>query len=174
MPKKQIVQALSYPQKVGFVCEYLAAVRESRWSPTAVWHPYGFLVVKLPASDAQVSMRLHIWPTQERITQVPHWPIHSHPWSMVSSILCGELINESFEVSRCGQNAAEHQLYRVRYKEKCSMLEATNISVVYRSTSRLKYCSGDEYELGAGCFHTTEVSQGMFASSIVVTDAHPR
>ncbi len=165
---KPQLESVRPQEKLELVRAFLAATKRTAVLPSAVWHPYGFLLLKVGVLYDSISVRLHIWPSEDRIRQVPDWPIHCHPWLMRSRILSGLLTNEMYQVI-FSESETPHQLYRVNYCGKGSVLEATGTPVELHLISRVDYSLGDEYEVEGGRFHATSVRPGVFTATVVLT-----
>ncbi len=138
--------------------------------PTAALHPYGFFVLRLGSVRTQ-ALRLHLWPTGHRARQKPDWPVHSHPWSLLSRVICGSLTNEIYDVDVVEQGA-RHRLYVVRYEERFSILEKTLQRVTCSRVSSTHYSVGDTYSLNAREYHVTIVPPRILCSTIVLTTSY--
>ncbi len=141
----------------------LAPARLSRYSAT--WHPLGFLVVRLgEVSSGQ--LRLHVWTTQARPTQLPNWPIHTHIFELHSHILVGAVINDWYEVQP--GPSGRSRLYEVAYRGTTSTMKASPTYVDCVRTLRKSFVAGASYVVDRGQYHATEVADGRFAATIVV------
>ena len=82
-------------------------------------HPYGFLVVRLPAKISEADVRFNVWLKENRPGQEPNWPIHSHEVSMSSYVVRGELENLVWPEPRFGFG---EPLYLASYTKSTSVL----------------------------------------------------
>jgi hypothetical protein len=132
-------------------------------------HPYGFLTIRLesrqelPVSD---SLRLHIWPSSPLPTQVPHWPIHSHPWHLKSVIVCGSLTNITCRFVE--QPAADYALYEAGRNGRDSVLSLGRRFGTARVVSHDRYRAGDAYTVPAGAFHASTPVSGRPTATIAL------
>jgi hypothetical protein len=147
-----------------------AALRESRAATdlTAMWHPTGFIVVQFPWEVTERSVRLHIWPTGDRIVEEPCWLIHDHVWSFRSHVLQGELVSREYvAVDACD---SDQSLYEVEYLSgSVSWMTDTRRRVEVESASSATYGSGEFYNLPSRRFHAISVPRNVFSASLVAT-----
>lgn len=132
---------------------------------TAKWHPLGFVHYSLHES-ANIKLRLHIWPQDQRRAQVPFWPIHDHLFTLESRIISGRVTNTTYvaESSLLG----EHKIYEVEYCAASSALVSTNRRVNAVVSEKIEHISGERYTVQKGVFHTSDVEVGSFASTFVI------
>lgn len=110
-------------------------------------HGNGFLKVVLAAHDGW-KLRLHIWfpgaPCEENI--------HDHRWSFASTILCGELLSETFVDDASGPVVGQEYLYHARHGNEDSRKVAAS-QFRLRSQGRLMRRTGDAYFLPESVLH---------------------
>ena len=135
-----------------------------------IWHPLGFLMIKLGSISENEILRLHIWSDEIRSTQKPAWLIHNHIWILKSHILCGRLTNQFYKVTP-NEYVAINKIYKVRYAADKSILIATNNLVTVAPSNRKEFTKGDTYCIEPGEFHSTEVSENQFTSTIVLASS---
>jgi hypothetical protein len=150
------------------ICELLTYLKSHLRIDLSVWHPLGFVLFKLGSVEGIGSLRMHIWPDNQRKPQQPHWAIHNHIWTLKSHIICGTATNEIYSV-KCVEGPALHQFYQVRYEDNRSILESTGrrISCVLASTAN--YTKGEYYEVSGSCYHATRVRPDILTATIVLT-----
>ncbi|MFZ3349536.1 MAG: hypothetical protein WA268_01535 [Xanthobacteraceae bacterium] len=135
------------------------AQRKASWTemvPSAAVsrHPYGFLVVRLPAKVSEADVRFNVWLKENRPGQQPNWPIHSHEVSMSSYVVRGELENLVWPEPRFGFG---EPLYLASYSKSTSVLTKSDL----RISEGRKVCetvrAGTQYEVAKGLFHATNI-----------------
>lgn len=131
------------------------------------WHPYGFAVLRL-GTAASYNVRFHIWPPNNRSRQNPDWPVHNHPWSLESRIICGRVRNESYKVTPIA-GSSDYRLYEVNYHEDISVLKRTNTYVKCEFIEETTYSLGDCYRVPNQAFHASWVDDDIIAATIVRT-----
>ncbi len=134
-------------------------------SYSATWHPLGFLVVRLGLATSG-QLRLHIWISAERPIQLPNWPIHTHMFELHSHILVGTVTNEWYDV-RSGPSGRS-RLYEVGYEGTSSTMKATPAYVDCLQSLRESFVPGNRYVVDRNQYHATNVTDGIFAATIVV------
>ena len=87
-------------------------------------HPYGFLVVRLPAKISDADVRFNVWLRENRPGQEPNWPIHSHEVSMSSLVVRGELENVAWPEPKFGFG---EPLYLASYTKTTSVLTKSDL-----------------------------------------------
>src|SRR5665213_1256633 len=135
------------------------AQRKASWKemvPSAAVsrHPYGFLVVRLPAKISEADVRFNVWLKENRPGQEPNWPIHSHEVSMSSYVVRGELENLVWPEPRFGFG---EPLYLASYTKSTSVLTKSDL----RISEGRKVCetvrAGTQYGVAKGLFHATNI-----------------
>jgi hypothetical protein len=138
-------------------------------SPSVVsfmWHPLGFAHAKI-WSEGQSTLRIHLWPLQNRRPQDPLWPIHTHVFNLESLVLAGTVHNKLYEVQSCDMGGS--QLYRVQYRDAGSVLLATGLFAEAFETQGQKAGPGEIYGVPADMFHSSSVEDHAFAATLVRT-----
>lgn len=135
----------------------------------AVWHPLGFMHIKLNENQRK-ALRLHIWLKDSPKIDLPTSLMHNHNWNLMSYVLCGSIINHTLEVDY-ETSTPTHKIYEVFYIDQVNMLYPTNSIVTYKTVNSSYYESGNKYTIGAGDFHYTELGNSDdLTSTIVVAD----
>jgi hypothetical protein len=135
------------------------------------WHPLGFVHANLGRIDGIGTIRLHIWLQNKRKTQIPSFPIHDHVFTVNSHILSGTVTNRIYHIERDSINPT-HKLYSVKYDNNKSLLESLNQKVNCHFISEENFTIGQYYSVRSSVFHTTEVNENHFASTLVLTNNH--
>ena len=118
-------------------------------------HPYGFLVVRLPAKISDADVRFNVWLKENRPGQEPNWPIHSHEVSMSSLVVRGELENVVWPEPRFGFG---EPLYLASYTKTTSVLTKCDLRISEGRKSSETVRAGTQYEVAKGLFHATNIS----------------
>jgi hypothetical protein len=135
------------------------AQRKGSWkemvpSASVSRHPYGFLVVRLPAKISEADVRFNVWLKENRPGQEPNWPIHSHEVSMSSYVVRGELENLVWPEPRFGFG---EPLYLASYTQNTSVLTKSDLRISEGRKVREKVRAGTQYEVAKGLFHATNI-----------------
>jgi hypothetical protein len=170
---QRTIQNLQHDEIIGILMDVLPHVGQMLIS-NSMWHPYGFLQVKL-WDKKPVTMRLHIWPPGERPRQIPDWPIHSHPYNLYSRILCGSVTNIMYSIEKSSDSS--NLLYRTGSKDNYlnsevsgynySIIEITDVPVDCRILSQTNYEAGQNYCIPRNQYHTTYVEKNLFTATLV-------
>lgn len=133
-----------------------------------LWHPLGFLHIKLWIFPNGDTLRLHFWPTRKRFTQDEDYLIHNHPWELVSHILCGQVINKEYKI-RFEPSSNLKQIHKVSYVNNNSTIEPTGQIVSYEIVSSRNYSKGKYYVVKQGQYHKSIVPISQYAATIALT-----
>jgi len=133
-------------------------------------HPLGYMHIKLGESDRGAAVRLHIWPRDERPYQAPRLPIHDHVWILDSHVLTGVITNRIYNTISSNFDPT-HQLFDVQYEgdKDVSVLRPTENFVRAEVSEETKYYSGDHYSVSLDTYHTSQVPESKFTSTVVAT-----
>jgi hypothetical protein len=135
-------------------------------------HVLGFVHCRLGEFEGR-TVRLHIWPKENRELMDPVWPVHTHHWTISSAVIAGHVLNETFEVQR--DLGGTSQLYRVEYsKGGLSERRKTGDRVSVARQSRERWDAGAVYEIPLKTYHSTTVPDGLFAATVIVTGQQTR
>jgi hypothetical protein len=157
--------------------EIIAELQINCNSYEATWHALGFIHCKL-GSFPKGTLRLHIWPTNERHSQEQVDKVHDHIFSLTSFVICGEITNETFVDKSVLKKAAEKLCYEVKY-----LLSGANLCATgnyYRETVECVQTigKGGNYNVLAGVLHQSSVRNGVLVATLVATfehnDSNPR
>lgn len=138
----------------------------------ARWHPNGFAVFHLGPGPGGGKLRLHIWPTIERVTRPKHPAVHRHEWHLASRVVAGVYTDVLYNVS-LATGSAEGRLqhgFVIRYQPgQPDVIERS--SDVYRVVERERrtVSAGETHCIQAGVFHETTVDSTDFAGTLVLT-----
>jgi hypothetical protein len=155
-----------YKEVVPLVYELTGRMEESMFIPNVVWHATGFLAIELSRSVDPAIIRLHIWPTQERVKDEPDWDIHSHVWHFHSYTLAGEITDRTYEVKNVSNGL--YQLYEAHFNWDNSQLVATGQSVSYCVQDETTYIAGQSHSIPRNLYHTTHVPKDTLTATLVV------
>lgn len=128
---------------------------------TAVWHPLGFMMMRL-AAVPHGSLRLHVWPGYCPSDVRAGGRIHEHRWGLASYVICGALRNLVAEISDAegaiGATSVDvHQLAEIRHLGLEDLVQPTGSYVVPKTVSAKAYAPGDRYYLAPRIFHSTDL-----------------
>ncbi|MCY7860538.1 hypothetical protein [Bacillus haynesii] len=133
------------------------------------WHPLGFVHSKIASIPNLGDLRLHVWPALKRKTQKPEMPIHDHVFKINSFILFGEIKNHIYKVTNTESHGKKYRIYMADYVENKSILSPTNQIVNCELQDSKVYSSGNYYVIEKDTLHQSEVQEGQFAATLVVT-----
>lgn len=88
-----------------------------------VWHPLGFIHVKLAAPSADQTYRLHLWPSEHRHPDEQSDKVHDHLFNVCSKVVCGEVRNVRY--SFLPSASGDWRELRVRYGKTQSEIYET-------------------------------------------------
>jgi hypothetical protein len=138
---------------------------------TSKWHALGFIHCEI-ASFTQGSLRLHIWPSQDRHSQEQIDKIHDHIFSLTSLVLCGTIKNDTYTVDEVSKSEASNQSYKVKYQPNSAELQATGNYFKKTLKHQDEIKKNESYTVLAGDFHQSTVTDGTFVATIVATYDH--
>lgn len=141
------------------------ALRGLPAGPAAVWHPYGFFVLKVALLNDLGTLRLHVWPAGERRAQLPLWPVHCHRWHLASYVLAGEIENVWYQAEPGGA----HPLYACTRVDGASVMTRTDALVSVREVGRQRLRAGSDYVVGIDTYHATSVDPSTFTATLALT-----
>jgi hypothetical protein len=133
----------SFVGREGALDELLERGLEGELRGRAVWHPNGFMKVRLRLPKDRGAVRFHQWKTSERPEDV-----HNHRWNFVSHVLRGELMSQAFEVV----DGREYEKYRCRSSPGGYSLDQIGTCSIRRSGGQV-YAMGDTYFQSHDAFH---------------------
>ncbi|MGQ0816656.1 hypothetical protein ACT4ZR_13515 [Acinetobacter baumannii] len=137
------------------------------FSPT--WHALGFVHCELFKKNNS-TLRLHIWPKNLRNIFEQKDKIHNHIFSLHSYIVCGEIENLYYKlINEVDLDKKYFQLYKVKYKEKCSILEPTGNYFLPILTESFLIKSNNIYKINRGLFHESRVDPSKLVCTLVAT-----
>jgi len=139
---------------------------------TPNWHALGFIHCKLFESAAG-TLRLHIWPKNERNTLEQQSKIHDHVFDLTSLVLCGNITNVLHASSnRIESPSNPYELNYVEYNDKGSRLIASGKEFFALEKARSEIQKGNTYKIEKGELHDSQVSINELTATIVATYGH--
>lgn len=147
----------------------LVRVLSGAESPQCIWHPLGFLQIKLARVESG-HLKIHIWPPGLRKGQSPSWPVHRHIWPVFSSVLVGPLVSSTYLVEPDSSTSASHRLYDVTFDGDASILTVTETGT-YNCTVMTsdQLNPGDFYSIPITDFHATDAPHESLAVTAIFT-----
>lgn len=133
-----------------------------------LWHPLGFVscvIDQLPSSHVA---RVHYWPAGERRVKNPDWPIHTHSYTLTSTILRGAVRDMQYRASAGNQWC----VYSVNYYDGGSEIIQTSEMVDLVTEVDSIRISGTQYEVPRGVYHQTLVPFDQSALTVVLLTEH--
>jgi hypothetical protein len=159
----------------------MTLLRDWLEAPAAgTWHPNGFAVFHLGEVDHLGRLRLHAWPSGQRIALEGQPAVHSHPWDLCSLVLTGryqDVIYEAREVFPNEGKASEDHLQRFEL-ELGEPGAGDRVYPVDRwfapvSVDTRGVTAGDVHQLPAGRLHRAIIPPDEFVATLVLT-SQPR
>ncbi|HEL4244407.1 hypothetical protein I5U23_09855 [Stenotrophomonas maltophilia] len=139
---------------------------------TPNWHALGFIHCKLFESEAG-TLRLHIWPPNERSPLEQKSKIHDHIFDLKSLVLCGQITNVLHtESDRIETPSKAFELHYVEYNRQGSRLIASGKEVFAAEKIRSEIKKGNTYQIQKGMLHDSQVSIDELTATIVATYGH--
>lgn len=135
------------------------------------WHALGFVHCKL-ATFSNGTLRLHIWPSQERHVQEQQYKIHDHIFSLTSYVVCGSIKNEIYKVELASKKLASTQCYEIEYVKDGAKLRATGNYYNEIKLSDSLINSGQHYTVVSGYLHQSSVPKSTLVVTLVATYDH--
>ncbi|EOI6441933.1 hypothetical protein ACMU9X_001348 [Yersinia enterocolitica] len=130
---------------------------------TFSWHPLGFAVCKI-CELGDITMRLHIWPTDGGRPQNPNWKIHNHLFDLNSWVLQGRIYDTEYTLIDSG---VKYRLYNVAYTTNGSIMSRTNSTIDINIFAKKTIAEGDSYQIKSGFFHKSEACPNNIAVTVV-------
>ncbi|WP_143662776.1 hypothetical protein [Streptomyces sp. CB03238] len=137
----------------------------------AVRHPLGFLCLPL-LREGPDGVCVHLFGGDDRhTTDVP--PLHAHSWELRSHVLYGEVGNVRVRI-RDDTDTPTHRVFEVRSgPDGVDEIRPTARLVRGQEGPVRRSPAGETYALGAGEFHTTVVTPGRSAATLVLGRSLP-
>jgi hypothetical protein len=121
----------------------------------AVSHPLGFLCLPVHRQDDE-GVCIHLWDPTWQPAALTTSPAHCHSWELLSTVLTGELHNQTVQVISDPESPT-HRVFEVHSSESGDEIRATGRLVRHRVLETTQHRAGDRYRLPAGVFHQTLV-----------------
>lgn len=128
-----------------------------------LWHPLGFVSCVIQEVKSEYTLRVHFWPSNERRTKNPDWPIHTHSYALSSLILSGEIQDIQYNTT----DGHEYSIYKVEYSQGNSEIIKTDKTACLTETVNLIQPAGNEYRVERGTFHQSRVKFDHSAVTLV-------
>lgn len=122
-------------------------------APTA--HPNGFVVMFLGGSRAHGSLRLHVWPANDRPMLDERDAIHDHVFDFTSRIAVGALDEDHvLAIPTTSDDPRGYEEWAAYYRtDSSNELRATGRRIVPMVYKNNCYAAGTTYDFAAGDFH---------------------
>jgi hypothetical protein len=134
-----------------------------------VWHPLGFIHVKLAAPSADQTYRLHLWPAEYQHPDEQPEKIHDHLFSITSRVVCGEVTNVRYEFLPAP--SGDWRELRVRYGAAQSELYETGVRGSLLKLHSQLLSAPALYRVPKFELHETVPSRTLDALTVVRTEA---
>jgi hypothetical protein len=141
-------------------------IRACEASLTPVWHPLGFIHVKLAQGEMKDTFRMHVWSSVHRDAREQGDKIHDHLFHVRSRVVFGSIKNIRY---RFTPNAhGNHREVRIDYTYQDSSLRETNLYGDIEEISADVFRAPTEYVISTSELHETL----LFASELAMTVVH--
>lgn len=132
----------------------LARVADGAQAFNAVRHPLGFVCLPVSRELPDIGTCVHIWSAGDVPTRNTS-AIHCHSWDLLSYVLSGTVVNQTYAVAQAAQGP--YGMYEIRSVADEDHVIGLDRRVDARIAHRGVHESGDHYELPAGDFHTSSL-----------------
>jgi len=152
--------------RLAIALEIVKGASNGNFLAEGIWHPLGFLNIKIKY-DREV-VRLHIWntKTQSRNSNL----IHNHHWDLHSYVICGTLRNITYQiVDECYEQ--KFRINQVEYHGLTNRIIPTNRVVSVQIHSVGEYSPGEFYRIDAGVFHCSELVANFPIATLVFEES---
>jgi hypothetical protein len=129
-----------------------------------LWHPLGFVSCVIDTIDDVSTTRIHLWPSGERRTKNPDWPIHTHRYHLSSLILSGRVRDRQYRIV----DGKDYSIYEVEYFNYDSSIRENSRRASAVLIADEIYDAGQQYSVSAGIFHQSIVELDSTALTLVV------
>lgn len=136
-------------------------------SVTAIYHPLGFIYLRLHEFENKESIRIHIWDKQ-RWYQKPLMDIHDHYYTVNSFVYKGWIVNNVFTLSEGNPNYTQ---YVGEYSDNDErILKKTDQHLFVELSYSETITEGQLYQIGADKLHSSCVQNDVLTCTIVYTE----
>jgi hypothetical protein len=160
----------------GLAVAALRDVAEGRWDLPAIRHPLGFLCLPV-LREGTKGVCVHLFEsdseTEDDGEGLGSSLVHAHSWALISYVLYGRVTNRSVRVVD-DPTAPTHRVYEVHSRpDGTDEVRRTGRLVRGEPDGFAHSASGDVYVVRPGEFHTTVVSGGRSAATLVLGETLP-
>lgn len=148
---------------VDYVKYLIENIDEFEVNCTPLWHPLGFVSCLIAEVNENYKLRVHYWPSGERRTKNPNWPIHTHSYTLSSLVLSGCVRDTQYRLAKGG----DYQVYKVEYFDGGSHIIKTDQSVSLVESINKTHKAGNQYRVERGMFHQSLVDFNESAVTFV-------
>ncbi|MCP8463223.1 hypothetical protein NK553_04600 [Pseudomonas sp. ZM23] len=134
-----------------------------------VWHPLGFIHVRLATLSSHETIRLHLWPADQKHVAEQFDKVHDHLFNVASRVVSGEVTNIRYCFTP--DDDGDWREVRVRYGEKQSELQETGLTGRLDALGSTQYCAPATYDVPRYELHETVLSGVSSALTVVRTDS---
>jgi hypothetical protein len=145
---------------LGFLEENISKLSKES---VALWHPLGFVSCLISSRKGDYDIRVHYWPSGERRTKNPNWPIHTHSYGLSSLVLAGRIRDIQYRI----QDGSDHSAYKVNYFEGGSEIVKTEKTIALSECINRVQTVGSQYRVERGVFHQSQVEFNERAVTLV-------
>ena len=128
-----------------------------------LWHPLGFVSCLISSKKGDYDIRVHYWPSGDRRTKNPNWPIHTHSYALSSLVLTGKVRDIQYRMV----DGSEHSAYKVNYFDGGSEILKTGTTMALSESVNRIHGSGGQYSVEQGVFHQSLVELNEKAVTLV-------
>lgn len=162
----QLISWFASPDDGLWPLQLANIIRSSEESLTPVWHPLGFIHVKLAQGELKDTFRMHLWSSDHRNAREQSDKIHDHLFDVKSRVVVGSIKNVRY---RFNPNAnGKRREVRIDYMPHDSGLRETNVYGDIEETNSDILQAPIEYAISKFELHETL----LFASDLALTVVH--
>lgn len=159
---------------------WFASSQESEWSSeladivrlcekslVPVWHPLGFIHVKIAQGPLGDTFRMHLWSSQYRNADEQTDKIHDHLFHVRSRVVYGGVRNVQYRfIPRINGG---HREVRIKYGPTGVVLQEGNVFGDIEQVSSDIFMAPADYSISKTELHETSISSSNFALTVVHT-----
>lgn len=162
----RLISWFSYSEKSNWASELADIVRSCEKSLVPVWHPLGFIHVKLAQGVLGDTFRMHLWSAQCRSADEQEDKIHDHLFNVKSRVVFGGVRNAQYRfIPRIDGG---HREVRIKYGSNGVVLQEGNVFGDIEPVSADVLMAPAEYSISRMHLHETSI----FASESALTVVH--
>ena len=157
------------PEEKNDTTELATIIRDLKDTLNPVWHPLGFIHVKLLAPSPTESFRLHLWPAELKHKEEQADKIHDHLFNVSSKVVAGSVKNVKYKFKP--DKDGDHRILRVHYGQAKSELYESGLTGFLHKIESRTYEAPAAYYVPRFELHETVPSCLANSLTLVRTDS---